>query len=246
MLSLSLTVLMLLLVLSLVRSWNPLIRPLTYFTVAIWLLVYSGFLPSLLLKPLQSHPRVTSPAWGANNMIVLLGSGATQWSDQSLSTQSLGFSRVKMAAELYHSCLRQSDPCRLITSGGDPGNWGRSEADLMFEELVRLGVNPSHVQAESKSLNTYDNARYTLDLLQDIKPEKIYLVTSGTHMNRALMLFRYFQQTAPFEMVAAPADYFRPGFQWRGFALNAYFCDLALHEYAGFTQFYVYKWLGLR
>lgn len=246
MLSLSLTFLILLFVSALIFQWRKTSLALAALISLLWLSILTGVLPNLLLVPLQSNLRITSPGWKTTNTIVLLGSGTIQWPDQSLSTQALGLSRVNQAAELYQHCSKKSDSCSIIASGGDPGNWGQSEAELMAEELQRLGVNRIHILTEAQSLNTYDNARYSMKLLEGLNPEKVYLVTSGIHMNRALTQFEYFKRHSQFEIVPAPADYYRAGFRIRGFAYNAHLCDMALHEYAGFAQFYIYRLIGLR
>jgi hypothetical protein len=46
----------------------------------------------------------------------------------------------------------------VIVTGGDPQNIGRTEADLMGVELIKLGVSPEDILGEDKARHTIENA----------------------------------------------------------------------------------------
>jgi len=80
----------------------------------------------------------------------------------------------------------------LITGGnGQLIHGGYSEGEWTKLQLKQLQVPDSAVLIEGKSRNTYENAKFSKELLQNrgLKP-KYLLVTSAFHMRRALMIFR--------------------------------------------------------
>ncbi len=65
------------------------------------------------------------------------------------------------------------------------------EADLLQQQLFRMGLDSSQVLAESNSRNTFENAKFTAQLLQEKKLEPPYvLITSAFHMRRSLLCFK--------------------------------------------------------
>lgn len=89
--------------------------------------------------------------------------------------------RIVKALELY-----KKHPRKIVVTGGVVTK-GIPEADVMAQVLVELGVNPSDILVERNARNTAENARYTFELIGN---RPITLVTSVTHMRRALKLFK--------------------------------------------------------
>ena len=62
----------------------------------------------------------------------------------------------------------------------------------MRNELLRLGIPESRIIVETESRNTRDEAAIVTPLLRARRIEHMVLVTSDSHMRRALGIFRTF------------------------------------------------------
>lgn len=102
--------------------------------------------------------------------------------------------RMWHAARLYRRGLAP----RIIASGG--GGAEMSEAAAMREFLIDLGVPAEAIVLEGESLNTIENIRQVRAL---VKGGRIALVTSASHMPRAMRLAR----TAGLNAAAFPTDW---------------------------------------
>ena len=80
----------------------------------------------------------------------------------------------------------------IILSGGIGDSLALSipESELMRKELLELGVKDSLLLMEPNSQNTYEQAINITKLMTRLDMESIMLVTSHTHMKRALATFR--------------------------------------------------------
>ncbi|WP_353259131.1 YdcF family protein [Prochlorothrix hollandica] len=96
-----------------------------------------------------------------------------------------------------------------------------SEAEDMATLLQGFGVPGSALVLEPQSLNTYQNALYTAEILRERQLNTILLVTSAIHMPRALAIFRKQGLTvspAPTDfLVEVPATL---GFSWKEAVVN--------------------------
>lgn len=202
-------------------------------TLLIFLMIALGFIPNLLLNGLQTHQHLDKPEWGKNNVIILLGAGAVRWSPpEFISSQNAAYSRIFEAARLYYDCKAQSKLCHILPTGGDPGRHGVSEAEIMQKELIAIGINNSDIITEDKSDNTFENAQFSSRLILKENFDYLVLVTSGTHMKRALNAFAQFDIKA----LPAPADHLSIKTSWKYLYQNFYVTDLALHEYVGYLK----------
>jgi uncharacterized SAM-binding protein YcdF (DUF218 family) len=137
-------------------------------------------------------------------LIVVLGSGNStiQAGGQSLNlvpwTAAL---RLLEAARVY----RLLDRPTVIVSGGITRreSGARSEADAMRSAILELGVPADRVMIEAESKTTREEAVVIARMLADRTRQPIVLVTSGTHMPRALAVFR----AAGLDPVPAVAPY---------------------------------------
>lgn len=77
-----------------------------------------------------------------------------------------------------------------------------SEAENMATILELMGIPRKAMVLESRSLNTYENAVYTKEILDRRKIKKILLVTSAAHMPRSLAIFK----KQGINAIPAPAD----------------------------------------
>jgi len=207
--------------------------------IVAFLLFGSGAPARWLLGNLEDGLQVRNEQWGMANAIVLLGAGS-EMTDQGPELASFSYGRLVKAFELYRSCKARSEDCRIVSTGGDPMGYGKSEAELYAEALERLGAARADLIVEGRSLNTWQNAQFTAEILAGQQPDRVVIVTSGLHVRRSLLYFSHFGVHA----LGVRADYARPRVTLLPQAYSILMADLALHEYLGVLRYHVYNWLG--
>jgi uncharacterized SAM-binding protein YcdF (DUF218 family) len=98
---------------------------------------------------------------------------------------------------------RRTPDAQLVLAGGPRigGLNDVSQAAVMATIAESFGVPATAIRAESLSTTTWENATRTRALDPPL-PQRIWLVTSATHMPRSLLAFR----AAGFEPCSYPAD----------------------------------------
>jgi uncharacterized SAM-binding protein YcdF (DUF218 family) len=139
---------------------------------------------------------------------------------------------------------RRTPSARLVLTGGS----GRSIPDvlLMANLATQMGVPAKAIEIESRSRNTWENARNVAELSPAV-PKRIWLVTSAMHMSRALGAFRAFGFQP-----CAWSD--RSGKMHKGFLLtdlvpraeSVLRSTFALHELIGGWEYAVLEWRHAR
>lgn len=178
-----------------------------------------------LVRPLESaYPINSTPIAGAC-FVMVLGSGhadiagataVQSLSDVALTRLTEGIRQLKLGQE-----------CMLIVSG-----WGGeltqfSHAEMMAKAAVELGVDKSRIIQFPLARDTIEEAQY---LKWELGEEPFRLVTSATHMPRAMAIFA----TKGLHPDAAPTDFIgRDDFGWRLTADNLVASQRAIHEYIG-------------
>ncbi len=92
--------------------------------------------------------------------------------------------RVKKAVEVWKN--RECD--YVIFSGGKTGS-EKSEAEVMRDIAIELGLPEDAVILEDKSKNTVENAVYVKKIVDRIEPDVIFVVTSPYHLPRTKIIF---------------------------------------------------------
>ncbi len=148
------------------------------FTLSIAIIGFSP-LPNLLAKQLYTPAQIVP-----SDCIILLGGGVTP--DGRLSSSSL--ERTLSAAILFRQGLAQT----MIISTGIVQKKSPffSEAKIMQEVLLSLGIPESAMLLEEQSRRTAENAREVSRLMKKFNYDDALLVTSSTHMPRSLLSFR--------------------------------------------------------
>ena len=77
-----------------------------------------------------------------------------------------------------------------------------SEARQFLQLAVECGLDSAIVLLEEDSRNTYENAQYTRQILEKRGWREVLLVTSASHMRRAVAAFR----TQGIVVIPAPTD----------------------------------------
>lgn len=148
----------------------------------------------------------------------------------------------------YAAYLHKKTNIPLLVSGGNTGGEIQSEASIMRDALKNI----FHLNAkwiESKSFNTWNNAKYSAEILTPLGIKNIILVTHADHMLRARMSFEYFG----LKITAAPLGFKArnrngEGYRIQDFLPSAHAMSLsssAMHEFVGYVWYLIrYKWLG--
>ncbi|WP_442601784.1 YdcF family protein [Paenibacillus sp. KN14-4R] len=95
---------------------------------------------------------------------------------------------MEKAAELYHQGLAPY----ILPSGGATPNVPSTEWEFLRDVGLSLGVPESAILLEDKATNTFENARYSWQSLQQLKihPKKEILVCKSYFARRALLTYQ--------------------------------------------------------
>jgi uncharacterized SAM-binding protein YcdF (DUF218 family) len=212
--------------------------------LAIFLIIGYGVLFNILADWFENpYMQPSKFIWKQQNAIVVLGSGTIKLARINIVKPTiLSYSRLYKTAEVYHLCKIESSSkkCKIIISGGDVQHTGISEAAAYQNALIAIGINKADIILEPKSMNTYKNAEFTSTILKNNHFDNIYLITSGLHIKRALLFFSHFGIFPTF----VPSDYIKPVISIFPNSYNFVFTDLALHEWMGILEFYLYNYFG--
>lgn len=183
-----------------------------------WVLIGAGGCALLLLLVAASPlPSLVARAWAIGgapakaDAIVVLGGGSA-WPGMLLCPSLM---RLQHGVWLYHEGYAP----RLIVSGGaTPGDGVvRSEAELMRQMALTMGVRPGDIVVENRSSRTYENGKEVAAIMRREGWRSALLVTDAVHMRRAWLVFHRLG------ILAYPTPSHTPSFQagtpGQGFAL---------------------------
>ncbi len=157
----------------------------------------------IILKPLEyKYPFPDINKLNCKAAIVL-GSGIYLKSPDENGKPSLKASSLKRAVLAFK--IWKKHKIKIVLTGGKPFNNNKymSEAEVMANFLKNLGVNSKFLILEKNSLNTYQNAKFTKKIIEKNKWKKICLITSASHMPRAVKVFKHFK----INVIPVPTDY---------------------------------------
>ena len=206
------------------------------------LLIIGGWSPLgpaalMVLENRFPQPRLVEPVTG---IITLGGSVNTHiTADRGQTTLNDAGERITTIAALS----RQFPQARiLISSGAGAGHASTAqpitEAALVRDMLVGLGVDVNRIEVEGQSRDTRENAEQSI-LMANPQPGQTWvLVTSASHMPRAVASFR----AVGFTIVPYPVDYRTQGqINLRrpagSIAESLQALDLAAHEWLGLLMY---------
>lgn len=78
---------------------------------------------------------------------------------------------------------------KIIVTGGVPKQ-GITESDAMAAWLIKQGIDKNRIIQENKSTDTVENAYFATNILKQEKIKDVTIVTSASHMRRALSVFQ--------------------------------------------------------
>jgi len=202
--------------------------------VVIWFLIISiPFLPTLIINSLENRyepvrvNNLTNP--DAKYHIVVLGGGhgydnRLPW-NALLSLNALG--RLNEAIRLF----RQLPNSKLVFSGYSSSH-PPTQAEILQQTALLLGIDKKATILQNEPANTYEEAEDYAKNYGHSHP--VILVTSATHMPRAIWAFRHFG----IEPIPSPTNYRLKGSwkrKWFGLPSmsNIENLEVGVYEYAG-------------
>jgi uncharacterized SAM-binding protein YcdF (DUF218 family) len=122
------------------------------------------------------------------DVIVLLGGGAY---DVVPDFSGIGAPSGEMMGRIITAVrLQRRLHIPIVVSGGAVFKDRKAEAPIVKRFLVDLGVPEQKIITEEKSRDTIENARYTVKICEAKRYSRPLLVTSASHMKRAVLSFR--------------------------------------------------------
>ncbi|MCH6264065.1 YdcF family protein [Neobacillus citreus] len=142
-----------------------------------WIIFAAGIIYAAFLQYKISLNYGVVPAKNADYLIVL--GAKVKGTEPSLTLAS----RID-AASVY---LKKNPSTIVIASGGQGPGEDISEAECIKRELQKLGINESRIVLEGKSTDTYENIRFSKNLIPKSAKDGV-VVTNDFHLYRALSL----------------------------------------------------------
>lgn len=134
---------------------------------------------------------------GPRNLDYLVVLGAQIWES--------GPSRaLQLRLDTACAYLEENENTLVIVSGGQGSNEPMSEAQGMYDYLVKKGISPERILREDRSTNTHENLLFSKALIQK-EDASVGIVTNNFHVYRAVRLAAKlgYEEACG---IAAPAD----------------------------------------
>jgi uncharacterized SAM-binding protein YcdF (DUF218 family) len=164
---------------------------------------------------------------------VVLGGGSSVDPDLPLSTYLSQASLSRLSEGIYiHNRLSET---KLILTGRSGFEGITPVAEVMGDVAKEWGVEPEDIVLETKATDTKDHPIYVKEI---VGKDRFILVTSASHMSRAMGLFR----KNGMEPIPAPTDYMVKERERGGLTPGVFFPDAGSLEKVGRV---VHEYLGI-
>lgn len=189
---------------------------------------------SVLMNSLQTDTPLTEQslrkALKDADALVVLGGGRRHFTAEFNQDTASEFTLERVR---YAAWIAKRTGLPLIVSGGKRPKENRSDAEVM-QEILQKEFMVIVDDTETVSRNTYENARYTAEILNKNKIKKIALVTHAWHMPRAKKAFEHFGV----KVIPASTAFYGQSESWgaKDFIPSAnalLYSSLAFHELVG-------------
>ena len=211
----------------------------TFLAAVILVLVSLSPLGLVMTAALENRfPRPEIMPRDVAGIVVLGGSFDTR------VARTRGVVELNEAADRVTTALalaRMYPDATLLFSGGVAAAFSDDVPETQSAEAfyLSMGLDPNRLKLDARARDTFENARYSLELADPKPGETWLLVTSAYHMPRAVGCFR----TVGFDVTPYPVDYRTPGGAevWRpstATTRNLEKVHFALREYLGLAAYW--------
>ena len=103
--------------------------------------------------------------------------------------------------------LKQKPEGKIIFTGfsGKLFHKGLSEAEIIEQLIKALNTDSTNILFEKRSRNTFENAVYSKEIMNRLQIKKWGVVTSASHMKRAIATFK--KQNPEIKLESIPVDF---------------------------------------
>ncbi len=194
--------------------------------LALLLVVVIAYTPLIfhILMPLAVKEEIKDA-----DLIVVLGGGI----DKGRYLTLVSSHRLVKGAQLYF----EGRANKILVSGGISGKANVPEAAVMAQEARRLKIPAGDILLEKRARDTHDQAMEVKKMSDSLQLKTILLVTSFSHMKRALMAF----ENLGFKIYPAPADPYER-YTDNPMGRLCLFPKL-VHEYGGIVYYKIRGWI---
>lgn len=166
-----------------VRKWSKIA------VISIALFFSNSFIFKEFVRTWEVHS-IPQDEISNHDVAIVLGGMFEYDNDANRLTVRRGADRIWQALNLYHA-----GKVKKILISGDHGyvtDRGLHESEQLANNLIEWGIPKEDLIIEIKSKNTYENAKESVAILKEKYPDlkTAVLVTSATHMKRALACFK--------------------------------------------------------
>lgn len=178
-----------------------------------------------LVWPLEQQYPINSTLNTHSCVVMVLGSSHADI-PHATAVQSISDVALARLSEGIRQ-LNLGHDCKLVVSGWSGELTQTPHAQMMAQAAIELGVDAQRIIQFPLARDTLEEAQYAAWALGD---ETFRLVTSATHMPRAVSIFK----AKGLNVEPAPTDFIaRDDFWWRFSADNVTASQRAIHEYVG-------------
>ena len=216
---------------------------LTLWFVLFWFVLLYKPIPEFLVKNLEDPFIYQEKSFLELDGVIVLGGGTGSGKvAQDRNDYSLGGGSERLFKGLEF--IRKKPQGTIIFTGfsGKLFHEGLSEAEIIEKLVKALNVDSTNILFEKRSRNTFENALYTKEIISDFQNKKWGIVTSASHMKRAIATFNKKSSEISFDPI--PVDfqtknsiYWGPG----NIQSSLDFWRIYMHETIGY---WVYKLTG--
>jgi uncharacterized SAM-binding protein YcdF (DUF218 family) len=190
------------------------------------------------VRPLEDRfPAITTPPVKVDG-IVVLGGAIDDLTSRDRGTPTLNSAANRMTT--FVGLARRYPQAKLVFTGGsgDLEQGVSNEAEYARILIEQLGLPPDRVTFENTSRTTWENAANTYDLVKPQPGELWILLTSASHMPRAVGVFHKVGWTVlPWPVGYQSRDHISAYPQSMGKKLAV--LDWAAHEWIGLAIYYL-------
>lgn len=161
-------------------------RFIIFFSFFVFLYVISiNFFFNLFICSLER--KINKNASINGDVIVFLSATSIRFNDLLLNSDSLSLQSLARLFGAYRVYKKTDLP--IILTGGKIYDF-ESDAEIGYKILLSLGVPREKIYYENKSLNTYENAKYSKEICDKNNFKKPVLVTESIHIPRSVYIFK--------------------------------------------------------